>query len=83
MTMEDAMSELITAWFIESGKPETPSYLTLNPGADRPEIAWTTNPFQAYRFPSKEMAQVYCDFFVGRGLRICLHELDLTGKATP
>lgn len=66
----------VGAYLIEDGLSASPIYLGLNPGCPHIETMWTVNPFHAYHFQSKEVAQFYADFFIGRGLRVCYHEFD-------
>ena len=59
--------QVIGVWLIEDGN-NVPSYVRRC--VDHlPSIVWTMSPFNAYRFPSKEIAQVFMDWNVCPFLR--------------
>lgn len=61
------------AWLIEDGRPEKPTYVILD---EWRMIRWTFNPFEAYRFPTEQLARVMADWHVGVGVRVCYHEFE-------
>ena len=65
--------QVIGVWLIEDGN-NVPSYVRRC--VDHlPSIVWTMSPFNAYRFPSKEIAQVFMDWNVGGG-KVVYHEFE-------
>lgn len=74
--------DTIFAWLIEAGPVTAPEYVCQRmhdgePVAGVPSaIYWDTNPYRAYRFQDKAVAQYFADWHVGRPVRVVEHGFD-------